>query len=782
MAFPGKLYRDGATLKQQNVPGTLRLLFVEQFGFNHYLNNEIFKWIDALSDTGVNGMRVFGFWPFGQGQEEEPYVRTGGTFDLNQFNQRFFDYFDRWLTHAEACGIVVMYELFDSAGFWHAPAAQYHPYYQLVGADLKKFADPNNTRLMDVQKRYIINVAEIVRQHKNVIIGVMNEFKENKLWHYEMSRYVKALLPGVLVSGSEEDSPAAADPNADIWFVHSGRYDIATGNSNVPADAADLRKRAGNQKAIGFSTDGFGQSGMARENPTDMKRLAADVNRAGLQLFGFLDHYAYLANRGDSSAAQLNIDTYQALVNEFKPYPAPSRPAAAKLAPKYRFDEDAYTNLLKQGVPSGVVAKLRTLKGKEFTTKDELLLTLRRTIGRPQTDHYTDLFVKYTTIGRSSDGFLDVFRIANLPSTHPGATVEPNGKMIRTTQEQGFLCYGQYKKGYPVKPLKALFSIQIDNNTIDDRNILILDVYDHHSDRVIGKEIITRKDFAKANQFCLFTFDFKPPSAEANMEFRIYYMGHASVLADKIAVIDPADCQITEASQIPNALSTKILTDPSVEIGATSISGKLMVADSLKNGRTVGVVNGGQFTPDGYRITTNFQGYLVYETGITGNIGVEFTAKGYLDREECTDSKLVVLLMYDAPRDANWGDPAIWRDSHYSLLELRKRGAVPGFEHITNGFGLKCLSHGEGAESGSWAGHGLAGHPLEWNPNTSYHWVITWKDGTLDVRRNDQPLYLANTLPHFNPKGKIVVRIGGTHWGRGGPRNVTYSDVKIYRI
>ena len=88
--------------------------------------------------------------------------------------------------------------------------------------------------------------------------------------------------------------------------------------------------------------------------------------------------------------------------------------------------------------------------------------------------------------------------MANLPSTHPGAFNHRGGKAIRATTEQGFLCYGQYRKGYPTKPLKALFSILLDNNTADDRNILILDVYDHHSDRVIGKEVITRKDFSKA--------------------------------------------------------------------------------------------------------------------------------------------------------------------------------------------------------------------------------------------------------------------------------------------
>jgi hypothetical protein len=149
------------------------------------------------------------------------------------------------------------------------------------------------------------------------------------------------------------------------------------------------------------------------------------------------------------------------------------------------------------------------------------------------------------------EGFLDVFGVATLPSTHPAAFIERGGKAIHTTTQQGFLCFGQYKKGYPVMPLQAIFSISIDNNTMDDRNIFIIDVYDHHIDRVLGKRVITRKDFEKANEFCLFTFDFTPPSNEANMEFRIYYMGYAYVLADKIAVIDPAKVSITQTSDIP---------------------------------------------------------------------------------------------------------------------------------------------------------------------------------------------------------------------------------------
>lgn len=482
MGFIGRMYREGTTLKIEGVAGAPKLLLVEQFGFTHYFNGDIFQWIDALAAAGVNGMRVFGFWPFGRGAEEEPYVKIGGGYDLNAFNQRFFDYLAQWVAYAHEKGIVALYELFDTCGIKWQDVGAFNPFYHLVGSSTKNFSNLNNARLFELQKQYIRKVVESVKPdvHHNVMFGIMNEYVENKEWHYAMSRYVKSLAPKTLIAGSEEGSTAADDPTVDIWFVHKGRYDLKTGASNVPADANDLRQQTGNRKIIGFSTDGFMPEGTGRENPTDMRRLAQDVNRANLQLFGFLDQKAYSGkNQAYGVLSRLNIETYKAIVSEFHP-----TPLATQTAP----------------LP---------------------------------------------------EGFLDVFQVYRLPSTHPNAFYERGGKAIRATTRQGFLCFGQYKTGYPTMPLKAYFSILVDNNTADDRNLLILDVYDHQSDRVIGKRVITRKDFAKANEFCLFEFDFMPPSAQANMEFRVYYMGHSYALADKIAVIDPAKISIRAATDIP---------------------------------------------------------------------------------------------------------------------------------------------------------------------------------------------------------------------------------------
>lgn len=156
--------------------------------------------------------------------------------------------------------------------------------------------------------------------------------------------------------------------------------------------------------------------------------------------------------------------------------------------------------------------------------------------------------------GQLPTGFLNVAHAATLSSTHPGVFLEQGGKAIRVTSEQGYLCCGLYCENYPQRPLQAMFSLLIDNNTADDQYILFVDIYDHRSQRVVGKRLITRKNFPKANERCLFAVDFTPPSPQANMEARVLYMGHSYVRLDKIAIIDPAKTAVTQPADIPDLI------------------------------------------------------------------------------------------------------------------------------------------------------------------------------------------------------------------------------------
>jgi hypothetical protein len=325
MAFYGNLQREGNRIRQERNPDALRILTVEQFGFSHFLNGEIFHLFDSFAETGVNGFRCFGFWPYGEGQEEEPYVRLGWKkYDLNRFNEPYFDYLKEWLLYAYERSLLVRYELFDRCGLTTEPhVSGHHPYNATVHRDERKFSDYTNEALFSMQKRYVQKVVSLLREFPNVIIGIMNEFTGYVDWHCEMSRYVRSLAPDHLISGTCHGNPAIKkDREVDLWWVHTGTYDFDTGTPHVQEDIADLRDKAGDHKALGFSTDGFGNRGRHRENPADMARLAEDANQAGIQLFSFLDHKAYNENLPGSSLSRLaNIDTYVALANMLQPTP-----------------------------------------------------------------------------------------------------------------------------------------------------------------------------------------------------------------------------------------------------------------------------------------------------------------------------------------------------------------------------------------------------------------------------------------------------------------------------
>lgn len=338
----GNFYREDSFLKQKNNPNQfIKLVFVEQFGFNHYFNNDIFTWIDILNEIGINGMRVFGFWPFGNGKEEEPYKRLRPFhYNLYQFNDGFFDYLKRWVAYAEEKGIVVLYELFDSCAFWHN-YAYHHPFYHLIGQKhplfrlLEKwryvrrltlpiaFSNIYNHALISMQKLYIHKVMQTLRPYSNVIYGIMNEYKGKKDWHFVISHYVKEIAPKILTSGSEADSSSVRDPHVDIWFVHTGSYNFQQGQSNVAADIQKLRQRTGANKILGYSTDGFNERGIFRETPADMRRLAEDAKQAGIQILSFLDQKAYEIIHGgyQGKASKLNVETYKAIVDIFQPTP-----------------------------------------------------------------------------------------------------------------------------------------------------------------------------------------------------------------------------------------------------------------------------------------------------------------------------------------------------------------------------------------------------------------------------------------------------------------------------
>ncbi|PIE36108.1 hypothetical protein CSA56_01460 [candidate division KSB3 bacterium] len=227
---------------------------------------------------------------------------------------------------------------------------------------------------------------------------------------------------------------------------------------------------------------------------------------------------------------------------------------------------------------------------------------------------------------------------------------------------------------------------------------------------------------------------------------------------------------------------TTVAAAPSTTSGGTtesSSSSGLIVSDPLTNGTSSGIVAGGNFTAAGYYIGTNNGGYIMYPTNIIGNIRVEFDASGYLPNEDAADSKLTVIELYDSAPYANWKTD--WASIPAYLYQLRKRGAGGSY---TNALDLKYGSayYNTDHEMWGWYPDYRSGQPLEWDPAKTYHWVVTISGGVTEVYRDGFLYYSENCSLAFAPKNPIVVRIGGTSYGAYGPRNVTYSNVKIYDL
>lgn len=721
---------DQIQLRETGAP--VQLFIVEQFGFSNFPDGQMMQFIDAVANNGGNGVRVFGFYPFGKGREEEPYVRVGGGFDMNRFNDAYFHYLRQWMDHAQKRGVVVLFELFDSVGLKYSQVTEFHPFGQFTEGRLSAFSNLRDQNLVRYQKEYLTQMVNTLKQYPNVIFGIMNEFSGDAEWHYEMSRHVKTLAPNHLISGSEEDSPAMGDPNVDTWAIHTGSYNFSNCSSNVGADIAKWRPHFGG-KIITFSTDGFGRRGMACENPDAMRRLAQDVKNNGLQIFRFLDHLAYLglddagneyplgewskqAHVYDSArVSKLNTATYRAIAEVF---PATRLPATEPVSPGSQPSPEP--DQQPTPAPTGAV--------------------------------------------------LGVYDVASLPSNHPDVFSDRGGKAIVATTTKGFLSFGPYVKGFPPKTLDVYYSIYIDNNTADNRRILTLDVYDSFSKKVLQRMPVTRKQFKQAGAFNLFKLRIRV-LAEANLEFRIFYEGYSYIAADRIAVVDPKQVTLKDHSDIVNLRAGTVQPQPAPQPEPEPMpaaGGNIIISESLKDGKSVATIGGGNFTSEGVQLSGG-EGYVSYLIPMTSRGYIEFKAKGfqYNELHGGSEYKGVLLTMWDDRVGYSY-------DNASFIFELRKYGYIEGRRDATDTLWFKIKSNGEWTENPRTV--------LSWDPETTYKFRIEWGNGETRVIRDGQTTATGKYRAEFAPSGHKIQIGANPLRGRKTAHNLLIADVVIGRL
>lgn len=723
--------KDGDQLVFRETGLPARLFIVENFGFAHYPNGEMLKFIDAVVNNGGNGIRVFGFFPFGKGKEEEPYPRVGNRFDLNRLNDAYVTYLRQWVGHAQKRGVAVLYELFDSVGLKFPSVADFHPFGQLTHGNLNDFSDLSNGTLVAHQENYLTQLVNILKEYPNVIFGIMNEFVGDKHWHYRMSRRVKDLAPDHLTAGTADGSTAMDDSSVDIWCSHCGSYDREHCRSNLAHDIAAIRPHIGG-KILGYSTDGFQLVGMKCENPEAMRELAQDAKNHGLPIFRFLDHYAYVGF--DDAGTEYSVGAWYSQANVYET----SRADRANTA-TYRAIAEAYP-----------VTPLPASDPGTFKVSDPTKKVITGSV-------------------------LGVFDVSKLESNHPNVFPDKGGKAILATDTKGYLCFGPYVTGYPPKFLDAYFSIYIDDNKADNNHIVTLDVYDSFRNKVLKKEKIRRRQFRKKEEFNLFKLRFRM-LGEANLEFRIYYEGSAYVAADKIAIVDAEKVKLKDHNDMLNLRVdySETIIDTGGDNGQSKkhADPNIIISESLKDNKTQGHRDHGAWTSEGLQFT-GIHGFLGYKIPTTPRGYIEFKARGFVQDElhGGEEYKSVLLTMWD-------GDTYSYGSTSY-LFEFRKYGFIPGGHPLNNAVWFKVKAGGTG--DNAWEEKIEQG--LSWDPNKTYQFRVEWDGREGRGFRDSQLVASITAKADFAPPDHRI-QIGATPFqgGRTAPANLLISDVVIGKL
>lgn len=366
----------------------------------------------------------------------------------------------------------------------------------------------------------------------------------------------------------------------------------------------------------------------------------------------------------------------------------------------------------------------------------------------------------------TKDGLLDLFNVVNLPATHPEAFHDRGGRAVKTTATQGYLAYGQYQTGYPAQALEAYFSVFIDDNTIDNRQILTLDVYDSAQNASLAQKVITRKQFPVAGEFSLFKLTFTPVE-QSRLEFRIYYHGWAYVAADRIVIGYQDQLQLRSHDELLelNPPFPPTANDP-VPGEATPVPPEgVLVSESLKDGSTSGHISDGELTSEGLQLQGGYS-YIGYTVSTLAQGYLEFSAQGF-EHDELhggSEYKGVLVTMWDEHVGYSY-------ESASFIFELRKYGYIEGRPDASNSLWFKIKSNGEWAEN-----HKV---PFSWDRHTNYRFRLEWGGGQARIYRNGELLNTGTYRPEFTP-GTHRIQIGANPLrGRTTPHNLLISDVEI---
>jgi hypothetical protein len=258
-----------------------------------------------------------------------PWARSGGRFDLQQWNPAFFERYRDFLAEASRLGIVVEVTLFSSyyqEAHWNiGPFNPANNVNATDAIDWKKLHTLENGNILGWQERYARKLVSEAREYDNVIFEIQNE-----PWS-DRGRLASVVNPYLARPGRDrypnsidvaDDLSAAWQARVAGWIASeeaglARRHLIAQNYSNFGFPAGELAPGVslvnfhyaypaavdgnyGLGKAIGYDETGF----LGQEDATYI-RQAWNFMMSGGSLFDHLD-YSFSVGREDGTDTEPN--------------------------------------------------------------------------------------------------------------------------------------------------------------------------------------------------------------------------------------------------------------------------------------------------------------------------------------------------------------------------------------------------------------------------------------------------------------------------------------------
>lgn len=104
---------------------------------------------------------------------------------------------------------------------------------------------------------------------------------------------------------------------------------------------------------------------------------------------------------------------------------------------------------------------------------------------------------------------------------------------------QGHMVYGPYESRLPFAPLRAWFSLLVDNNSANNDPLMNVDIYDATAGQIVASRVIRRGEFSGAQQWQWFHLDFDWRYRNGHqLETRVYTYGKSYIKLNQVLVRD----------------------------------------------------------------------------------------------------------------------------------------------------------------------------------------------------------------------------------------------------